>query len=127
MGRQWFEIVSLPGDPDTVRGFGAPRMIVGRGRLYRRRCKLRLINGAINHAGWLIIEPGWQAGHFCENWRSTERWSASRSPVGNANRSPASSIRQQRLGPMFCGMKVNSLAGVEHIFSEMIERALVDD
>ena len=82
-------IVSLPGDPDTVRGFSAPKLIIKDEAAYISDAMQAAIDPMLAVSEGRLIEmssPNGRRGDFYENWQHGEGTSG-----GNARASPPSS------------------------------------
>jgi hypothetical protein len=128
-------IVSLPGDPDTVRGFSAPKLIIKDEAAYIGDAMQAAIDPMLAVSEGRLIEmssPNGKRGHFYENWRDGESVERIKITGRQCPRISAEFLDQQRrkLGPMLFAQEYEGEfidAESSAFSSEMIERALVDD
>jgi hypothetical protein len=128
-------IVSLPGDPDTIRGFSAPKMILADEGAYLTDTMQAAIEPMLAVSGGRLIEmssPNGKRGHFYENWEHGENVERIKIVGRECPRITAEFLDQQRkkLGPLlfsqeFEGEFIDSESSA--FSSELIEMALCDD
>jgi hypothetical protein len=133
--RSGARIVSLPGDPGTLRGFSAPRLIVMdedsliADEMVAALDPMRAVSG-----GRLVqmSSPAGRRGHFFEAWQNGEGAERIRITARDCPRISAEFLEQQRrkLGPLLHAQEYECEfidAASSAFSSEMIELALVDD
>jgi hypothetical protein len=128
-------IVSLPGDPRTVRGLSAPRLIVVDEAAYVDQAMFAALRPMLATSGGqliLISTPNGRQGYFYETWEHGEDWHRFKITAHQCPRISAEYLEQERrkLGPMLFGQEylcefVDAQASA--FSSEMIEAALADD
>jgi hypothetical protein len=128
-------IVSLPGDPKTIRGFSAPALVIEDEAAYvddeldgAIRPMLAVSRGRLV----LLSTPNGRRGHFCEIWHSGEGWRRIAIAGRDCPRITVEFLDAERkaLGPMvfeqeYCGQFVDAASSA--FSSELVELALVDD
>jgi hypothetical protein len=128
-------IVSLPGDPDPVRGFSAPRLIIKDEAAYISDAMQAAIEPMLAVSEGRLIEmssPNGRRGHFYENWQHGEGVERIKIVGRQCPRIGAEFLDQQRrkLGPLLFAQEYEGEfidAQSSAFSSELIERALVDD
>jgi hypothetical protein len=128
-------IVSLPGDPDTLRGYSAPKLIIKDEAAFCPDSMQAALEPMLAVSGGQLIElstPNGRRGHFYEAWEHGE--GAERITI-TARECPRISpefldAQRKKLGPMlfeqeYCCAFTD--ADTSAFSSEMIEMALVDD
>jgi hypothetical protein len=128
-------IVSLPGDPDTVRGFSAPKLIIKDEAAYITDAMQAAIDPMLAVSEGRLIEmssPNSRRGHFFDNWQQGEGLERIKIVGRQCPRISSEFLDQQRrkLGPMLFAQEYEGEfvdAQSSAFSSEMIERALVDD
>jgi hypothetical protein len=128
-------IVSLPGDPDTVRGFSAPKLIIKDEAAYISDPMQAAIDPMLAVSGGRLIEmssPNGRRGHFYENWQHGEGAERIKIVGRQCPRIAAEFLDHQRrkLGPLLFAQEYEGEfidAQSSAFSSELIERALVDD
>lgn len=128
-------IVSLPGDPDTCRGFSAPKLIIKDEAAYISDAMQAAIDPMLAVSQGRLIEmssPNGRRGHFFENWQQGEGVERIKIVGRQCPRISSEFLDQQRrkLGPMLFAQEYEGEfidAQSSAFSSEMIERALVDD
>ena len=128
-------IVSLPGDPETVRGFSAPRLIIKDEAAYVSDEMQAALDPMLAVSSGRLVEmssPAGRRGHFYENWTNGEGAEQIRITGRDCPRITSEFLDQQRrkLGPMLYSQEyecefVDSASSA--FSSELIELALVDD
>jgi hypothetical protein len=128
-------IVSLPGDPSTVRGFSAPRLIIVDEAGYVDPAMFAALRPMLAVSGGqliLISTPNGRQGYFFETWDRGEGWERFRITAHQCSRISSAYLEDERreLGPMLFGQEylcefVDAQASA--FSSEMIELALADD
>jgi hypothetical protein len=133
--RNGARIVSLPGDPATLRGFSAPRLIIkDEASLVADEMQAALDPMLAVSAGRLVemSSPAGRRGHFFENWEHGEGAERIRITARDCPRISAEFLEKQRrkLGPMLFAQEYDCEfidAASSAFSSEMIELALVAD
>jgi hypothetical protein len=128
-------IVSLPGDPETVRGFSAPRLIVLDEAGYVPNEMQAALDPMLAVSGGRLVQmssPAGRRGHFFENWTNGEGAERIRIVGRDCPRITAEFLDQQRrkLGPMLFSQEFECEfvdAASSAFSSELIELALTDD
>jgi hypothetical protein len=128
-------IVSLPGDPATVRGFSAPRLIIKDEAAYVADDMQAALDPMLAVSGGRLVEmssPAGRRGHFFENWQHGEGAERIRITGRDCARISTEFLEQQRrkLGPLLFAQEYECEfidAASSAFSSEMIELALVDD
>jgi hypothetical protein len=128
-------LVSLPGDPETLRGYSAPRLIVKDECSYISDEMQAALDPMLAVSGGRLVEmssPAGRRGHFFENWQNGEGAERIRITGRDCPRIPAEFLEQQRrkLGPMLFAQEYECEfvdAASSAFASELIELALVDD
>ena len=65
-------VVSLPGDPDTLRGYSAPKLIIKDEAGFVSDAMQAVLDPMLAVSKGRLIEmssPNGKRGHFCENWQ----------------------------------------------------------
>ena len=128
-------IVSLPGDPKTVRGFSAPRLIVVDEAAYVDPAMFAALRPMLATSGGqliLISTPNGRQGYFHDTWQHGEGWERFKITADQCSRISAEYLEQERreLGPMLFAQEYECefIDANSSVFSsEMIEMALADD
>jgi hypothetical protein len=128
-------IVSLPGDPDTVRGFSAPKLIIKDEAAYISDAMQAATDPMLAVSEGRLIEmssPNGRRGHFYENWQHGEGAERIKIVGRQCPRIAAEFLDHQRrkLGPLLFAQEYEGEfidAQSSAFSSELIERALVDD
>jgi Terminase large subunit, T4likevirus-type, N-terminal len=128
-------IVSLPGDPKTVRGFSAPSLIVEDESGYVDDALYTAIRPMLAVSGGRLIlmsTPNGRRGHFFETWTNAEGWERIKIVGREVPRISAEFLEQERreLGPMLFSQEYDGEfidAQSSAFSSEIIEMALVSD
>jgi hypothetical protein len=128
-------IVSLPGDPDTIRGFSAPKLILEDEAAYLTESMQAAIEPMLAVSGGRLIEmssPNGKRGHFYENWEHGEGVERIKIVGRECPRISAEFLEQQRkkLGPLLFSQEFEGVfidAESSAFSSELIEMALCDD
>ena len=128
-------IVSLPGDPDTVRGFSAPKLVIKDEAAYVDDAMQASLDPMLAVSNGRLIElstPNGRRGHFYENWMYGEGVERIRIIGRECPRISAEFLDQQRrkLGPMLFAQEFEGEfidADTSVFASELIELALADD
>jgi hypothetical protein len=128
-------IISLPGDPDTIRGFSAPKLILEDEAAYLSESMQAAIEPMLAVSGGRLIEmssPNGRRGHFYESWTNGEGVERIKIVGSQCPRITSEFLDQQlkKLGPQlysqeFCGEFIDSESSA--FSSELIEMALCDD
>jgi Terminase large subunit, T4likevirus-type, N-terminal len=131
-------IVSLPGDPRTVRGYSAPRLIIldeaahlpDDGELYTALRPMLAVSG--NGRLVLLSTPNGRRGNFFEIWTGGEGWERVKIVGKECPRITAEFLENelQELGPQLFSQEYEGQfidADASAFSSELIEMALVDD
>jgi hypothetical protein len=128
-------VVSLPGDPATLRGFSAPRLIIKDECAYISDEMQAALDPMLAVSGGRLVEmssPNGRRGHFFENWQRGEDVERIKITGRECPRISAELLERQRrkLGPMLFAQEYDCKfidARSSAFSSEMIELALVDD
>jgi hypothetical protein len=128
-------IVSLPGDPDTVRGFSAPKLIIKDEAAYVSDAMQAALDPMLAVSGGRLIEmssPNGRRGHFYENWQNGDGVERIKIVGRECPRISAEFLEQQRrkLGPMLFSQEFEGEfvdAESSAFSSELIEHALTAD
>jgi hypothetical protein len=128
-------VVSLPGDPDTLRGFSAPKLIVKDESAYVTDAMQAALDPMLAVSKGRLIEmssPNGKRGHFFENWQHGADVERIRILGRECPRIGAEFLEKmrQKLGPMLFSQEFEGEftdAQSSAFSSEMIELALVDD
>jgi hypothetical protein len=128
-------IISLPGDPKTVRGFSSPSLIIEDESGYVDDGLYTAIRPMLAvSAGRLILmsTPNGRRGHYFDSWTGEGDWQRIRIVGKECPRISAEFLEQERqeLGPMLYSQEYEGEfidAQSSAFSSEMIELALVDD
>jgi hypothetical protein len=128
-------IVSLPGDPDTVRGYSAPRLVITDEAAYIPDAMAAAILPMLATGGGRRIDmssPNGRRGYFYESWQYGENAERIKITGEQCPRIGAKYLTQMKreLGPMlysqeFEGEFIDDSATAFN--SELIEAALVDE
>jgi len=128
-------IVSLPGDPDTVRGYSAPKLVITDEAAYVSDAMQAAIAPMLAVSQGRQIDmssPNGRRGYFYENWVNGEGIERIKIIGRECPRIGADFLDQmrQKLGPMMFAQEFEGEfidAESSAFSSEMIELALVDD
>jgi hypothetical protein len=128
-------IVSLPGDPDTVRGFSAPKLVITDEAGYvsdQMQAALAPMLAVSRGRTIDMSSPNGRRGYFFENWVNGEGIERIRIIGRECPRISAEFLDQQRkkLGPVIFAQEFEGEftdAESSAFSSELIELALVDD
>jgi phage terminase large subunit-like protein len=128
-------VVSLPGDPDTLRGFSAPKLIIKDEAAYVSDEMQAALDPMLAVSNGRLIEmssPNGRRGHFFENWQNGEGVERIKIVGRQCPRISGDFLEKQRrkLGPMLFSQEFEGEfidAQSSAFSSEMIELALVDD
>jgi hypothetical protein len=128
-------VVSLPGDPNTVRGFSGPRLILIDEGAYVSDAMQAALAPMLAVSGGRLIEmssPNGRRGHFFENWEHGQGVERIRIIGRQCPRISPEFLEQQRrkLGPMLFAQEFEGEfidAQSSAFASDMIEQALVHD
>ena len=128
-------IVSLPGDPDTVRGYSAPKLVITDEAAYVSDAMQAAIAPMLAVSQGRQIDmssPNGRRGYFYENWVSGEGIERIKIIGRECPRIGAEFLDKmhQKLGPMMFAQEFEGEfidAESSAFSSEMIELALVDD
>jgi len=128
-------IVSLPGDPDTVRGFSAPKLVISDEAAYIADAMQAAIAPMLAVSRGRTIDmssPNGRRGYFYENWIHGEGIERIRIVGRECPRISAEFLEEQRkrLGPTFYAQEFEGEftdADTSAFSSELIEMALTDD
>jgi hypothetical protein len=128
-------IVSLPGDPDTLRGYSAPKLIIKDEAAYVSDTMQAALDPMLAVSKGRLIEmssPNGKRGHFYENWQhglGVERIKIIGRECPRIGAEFLDKMRQ-KLGPLLFAQEFEGEfidAESSAFSSEMIELALVDD
>ncbi len=128
-------VVSLPGDPDTLRGYSAPKLIIKDEAAYVSDAMQAALDPMLAVSKGRLIEmssPNGKRGHFYENWQGgidVERIKIIGRECPRIGAEILEKMRQ-KLGPMLFSQEFEGEfidAESSAFSSEMIELALVDD
>src|SRR6516165_3015372 len=128
-------IVSLPGDPDTVRGYSAPKLVITDEAAYvsdQMQAALAPMLAVSRGRTIDMSSPNGRRGYFFENWMSGEGIERIMIVGRECPRISAEFLEQQRkkLGPLIFAQEFEGEftdAESSAFSSELIELALVDD
>jgi hypothetical protein len=128
-------IVSLPGEPDTVRGYSAPKLIIKDEAAYVSDAMQAALDPMLAVSNGRLIElssPNGRRGGFYENWEHGEGVERIKIIGRECPRISAEFLDQQRvkLGPLLFSQEFEGAfidADTSVFSSEMIEMALADD
>jgi len=128
-------IVSLPGDPDTVRGFSAPKLVITDEAAYvsdQMQAALAPMLAVSRGRTIDMSSPNGRRGYFFENWVRGEGIERIRIIGRECPRISSEFLDQQRkkLGPVIFAQEFEGEftdAESSAFSSELIELALVDD
>jgi hypothetical protein len=128
-------IISLPGDPKTIRGFSGPKLIIVDEAAYVERALYAALRPMLAVSGGqliLISSPNGRQGYFYEVWDRGEDWERFKVTAHQCPRISAEYLQQERreLGPMLFAQEYECEfidADTSAFSSEMIELALADD
>jgi Terminase large subunit, T4likevirus-type, N-terminal len=128
-------VVSLPGDPDTLRGYSAPKLIIKDEAGYVSDAMQAALDPMLAVSKGRLIEmssPNGKRGHFYENWQHGAEVERIKIIGRECPRIGAEFLEKmrQKLGPMlfrqeFEGEFIDAESSA--FSSELIELALVDD
>src|SRR5215831_8062707 len=121
-------VVSLPGDPDTLRGYSAPKLIIKDEAAYVTDPMLAVSKGRLIE----MSSPNGKRGHFYENWEHAVEVERIKIVGRECPRIGAEFLEKMRekLGPILFAQEFEGefIDAESSVFSsEMIELALVDD
>jgi hypothetical protein len=128
-------IVSLPGDPDTLRGYSAPKLIIKDEAAYVSDAMQAALDPMLAVSKGRLIEmssPNGKRGHFYENWKDgigVERIKIIGRQCPRIGTEFLDKMRQ-KLGPLLFAQEFEGEfidAESSAFSSEMIELALVED
>jgi hypothetical protein len=127
-------IVSLPGDPDTVRGYSAPKLIVKDEAAYITDAMQAALDPMLAVSNGRLIElssPNGRRGHFYENWEHGQGLERIRIVGAECPRISADFLEQQRskLGLLLYSQEFEGQfidPETSAFSSELIEMALDD-
>ena len=91
-------VVSLPGDPDTLRGYSAPKLIIKDEAAYVSDAMQAALDPMLAVSKGRLIEmssPNGKRGHFYENWKEGSMSSGSRSSAANVRGSLRNSWKRR--------------------------------
>jgi len=133
--RNGSRIVSLPGDPDTVRGYSAPKLVITDEAAYVSDAMQAALAPMLAVSRGRTIDmssPNGRRGYFYENWVNGEGIERIRIVGRECPRISAEFLEQQRkkLGPTIFAQEFEGEftdADSSAFSSELIEMALVDD
>ncbi len=128
-------IVSLPGDPDTVRGFSAPKLVIKDEAAYVADAMQAALDPMLAVSRGRLIElstPNGRRGHFFENWDRGEGVERIKLIGRECPRIAGEFLEQQRrkLGPLLFSQEFEGAfidAESSAFSSDIIELALADD
>src|SRR5690242_7417624 len=128
-------VVSLPGDPDTLRGYSAPKLIIKDEAAYISEAMQAALDPMLAVSKGRLIEmssPNGKRGHFYENWQNGVDVERIKIIGRECPRIGAEFLERmrQKLGPMLFAQEFEGEfvdAESSAFSSEMIERALADD
>jgi hypothetical protein len=128
-------IVSLPGDPDTLRGFSAPQLIVKDESAYCPDTMAAALEPMLAVSNGRMIElstPNGRRGHFFESWDRGNGAERIKIIARQCPRISSEFLERQRdkLGPMMFAQEFEGEfidAESSAFSSELIELALADD
>jgi hypothetical protein len=128
-------IVSLPGDPDTIRGFSAPKLVITDEAAYVPDAMQAALAPMLAVSGGRTIDmssPNGRRGYFYENWEHGEGIERIKIIGRQCPRISAEFLEQQRkkLGPTLYQQEFEGEfndSDASAFSSELIELALVDD
>jgi hypothetical protein len=128
-------IMSLPGDPATVRGFSSPRLIIMDEDAYIPDEMVAALDPMLAVSGGRLVQmssPAGRRGHFFENWEHSEGSERIKITARDCPRISAEFLEQQRrkLGPLLHSQEYECQfidAASSAFSSELVELALVDD
>jgi hypothetical protein len=128
-------IVSLPGEPDTIRGFSAPKLIILDEAAYVSDDMVAALAPMLAISNGRLIEmssPNGRRGNFFENWEHAAGVERIRIVGSECPRISAEFLEQQRqkLGPILFSQEFEGAfidAESSAFSSELIANALVDD
>ena len=133
--RSGARIVSLPGDPDTVRGYSAPKLVITDEAAYVSDAMQAAIAPMLAVSQGRQIDmssPNGRRGYFFENWEHGEGIERIKIIGRQCPRISAEFLEQQRkkLGPTLFAQEFEGEftdADTSAFSNELIELALVDD
>src|SRR5438105_15613967 len=129
------KIVSLPGDPNTLRGYSAPKLIIKDEAAYVSDAMQAALDPMLAVSKGRLIEmssPNGKRGHFYENWQHGADVERIKIIGRECRRIGAEFLEKmrQKLGPMLFSQEFEGEfidAESSAFSSELIELALVDD
>jgi hypothetical protein len=133
--RSGARMVSLPGDPDTVRGYSAPKLVITDEAAYVSDAMQAAIAPMLAVSQGRQIDmssPNGRRGYFFENWERGDSIERIKIIGRQCPRISAEFLEQQRkkLGPTLFAQEFEgefTYADTSAFSSELIELALVDD
>lgn len=128
-------IVSLPGDPKTVRGFSGPALVIEDEAGYVSDEMVAAVRPmlAVSRGRLILMStPAGRRGHFFETWTGSSDWERIFLTAKDCPRISREFLAQElaALGPLLFSQEYEGQfidAQTSAFASEMIERALVDD
>jgi hypothetical protein len=128
-------IVSLPGDPDTVRGYSAPKLVISDEAAYIPDAMVAAIAPMLAVGGGRQIDmssPNGRRGHFYESWQYGEGAERIRIIGRECPRIDPDFLERMRkkLGPMLFAQEFEGEfidADTSAFSTQLIEQALVDE
>jgi hypothetical protein len=128
-------IVSLPGDPDTVRGYSAPKLVITDEAAYVSDAMQAAIAPMLAVSRGRQIDmssPNGRRGYFYENWKNGDGIERIRIVGRQCPRISAAFLEQQRkkLGPTLFAQEFEGEfadADTSAFSAELVELALTDD
>lgn len=128
-------IVSLPGDPGTVRGYSAPRLIIAdeASRIDPEMfAALRPMLATSGGQLILLSTPAGRQGYFYEVWHHGQKWQRFQITANECPRISAEYLEAEmrELGPMLFSQEFEGQfidPDTAAFSSELIERCLVND
>jgi Terminase large subunit, T4likevirus-type, N-terminal len=128
-------IVSLPGDPDTIRGYSAPKLVITDEAAYVSDAMQAALAPMLAVSQGRQIDmssPNGRRGYFYENWVNGENIERIRLIGRECPRISPEFLEQQRkrLGPMLFAQEFEGEftdADTSAFSSELVEMALTDD
>jgi hypothetical protein len=128
-------VVSLPGDPDTLRGYSAPKLIIKDEAGYVTDAMQAALDPMLAVSKGRLIEmssPNGKRGHFYKNWENAVEVERIKIVGRECPRIGAEFLEKMRekLGPMLFAQEFEGefIDAESSVFSsEMVELALADD
>jgi hypothetical protein len=108
-------VVSLPGDPDMLRGYSAPKLIIKDEAAYISEAMEAALDPMLAVSKGRLIEmssPNGRRGHFYENWQTAVDAERIKSSAGNARGSAPSSSKGCARSSSRCCLLRNSRASL---------------